>query len=189
MTYDSSLQSNGALKKTVSSEKIFDCEVSPKVKQEELTVKTSNMTTSIKTAKLALPPYTHRRSQSYNIEFQYNKNTLGLQVNIHSHNNNNNNNSSSSSSKIHTSSQSKEMASKQRSVWTPSVVATAADRESMNELEEPPLFQAFFTYFCYTVLRWFGNLRELLRSTGFERRKGAKDNNSDVSGTIPHEKN
>ena len=49
------------------------------------------------------------------------------------------------------------------------------------ELEEPPMLQAFFTYLCYTVLRWFGNLRELLRSVGVERRKGAKDNNSKVS--------
>lgn len=45
-------------------------------------------------------------------------------------------------------------------------------------LEEPPLIQAFFTYFCYTILRWFGNLRELLRKIGLEKRKGAKDNNS-----------
>ena len=52
-------------------------------------------------------------------------------------------------------------------------------------LEEPSLVHIFFTYLCYTVLRWFGNLREFLRKTGIEKRKGAKDNNSDVSWVIP----
>lgn len=46
-----------------------------------------------------------------------------------------------------------------------------------NVLEEPPMIQIFFTYLCYTVLRWFGNLREFLRGVGIEKRKGAKDNN------------
>lgn len=178
MTYDSSLQSNGcASKKTVSTEKMLDCEASPDVKQEEeLPVTTSNAATTAAATKLALPPYTHRRSQSYNIEFQYNKNTLGLQVNFHSGAHSGHRHAK----KSHANSQSREaLPSKQRSVAA--VAAPTAERESMSELEEPPFVQAFLTYFCYTVLRWFGNLRELLRSAGIERRKGAKDNNSDVS--------
>lgn len=46
-------------------------------------------------------------------------------------------------------------------------------------LEEPPLIQAFFTYLCYTMFRWFGNLRELMRKIGLEKKKGSQDNNSE----------
>jgi hypothetical protein len=50
--------------------------------------------------------------------------------------------------------------------------------------EDTPLIQAVFTYICYAVLNVFGWLRDFMRQTGVERRKGAADNNSSVSEMI-----
>ena len=44
--------------------------------------------------------------------------------------------------------------------------------------EDTPLIQAIYTYICYAVLNVFGWLRDFLRKSGIERRKGAQDNNS-----------
>ena len=49
-----------------------------------------------------------------------------------------------------------------------------------DELEEAASLQVFFTYLCYTILDFFGHLREFLRKTGLEKRKGASDINKDV---------
>ena len=55
-------------------------------------------------------------------------------------------------------------------------------RRRVEEPYEPtPFLQTFFTYLCYTILDLFGHLREFLRKYGFEKRQGAKDNNTDVN--------
>lgn len=43
--------------------------------------------------------------------------------------------------------------------------------------EETPLIQAIYTYICYAVLNIFGWIRDFLRSTGIEKRKGNADPN------------
>ena len=55
------------------------------------------------------------------------------------------------------------------------------NKEAQSELEEAATLQVFFTYLCYTILDLFGHLREFLRNTGLEKRKGASDINKDVS--------
>ena len=55
------------------------------------------------------------------------------------------------------------------------------DKDIHSELEEAATLQVFFTYLCYTILDLFGHLREFLRNTGLEKRKGASDTNKDVS--------
>ncbi|CAF1058468.1 unnamed protein product, partial [Brachionus calyciflorus] len=45
--------------------------------------------------------------------------------------------------------------------------------------EQTSTLQIFFTHLCYTILEVFGHLREFLRSYGFEKRKGALDNNTE----------
>ena len=103
---------------------------------------------------------THKRSQSYNFEFKVNKSKYNVNISSSSNNapaNKNNNNK------------------------RPDLIRNKTVRlERKNVLEEAPLMQAFVTYFCYTVLRWFGNLREFLYYTGLAKPKGAKDNNSKV---------
>ncbi len=54
------------------------------------------------------------------------------------------------------------------------------EKEKDLELEEAASIQVFFTYLCYTILDFFGHLREFLRKTGLEKRKGASDINKDV---------
>ena len=44
------------------------------------------------------------------------------------------------------------------------------------KFEEAPLLLSFFTYLSYTILQIFGNIRELLRKVGLDKRKGATDN-------------
>lgn len=101
---------------------------------------------------------THKRSQSYNFEFKVNKSKYN--VNISSSSNN-------------------APANKNNTNKRPDLIRNKTVRlEPKNVLEEAPLMQAFVTYFCYTVLRWFGNLREFLYYTGLAKPKGAKDNNS-----------
>jgi hypothetical protein len=46
--------------------------------------------------------------------------------------------------------------------------------------EETPMIQAIYTYICYAVLNIFGWLRDFLRRSGIEKRKGAVDNNPSV---------
>lgn len=46
--------------------------------------------------------------------------------------------------------------------------------------EETPLIQAIYTYICYAVLNIFGWIRDFMRNSGIERRKGAKDPNPPV---------
>ena len=46
--------------------------------------------------------------------------------------------------------------------------------------EETPLIQAIYTYICYAVLNLFGWMRDFMRDTGIEKRKGAVDPNSSV---------
>ena len=55
------------------------------------------------------------------------------------------------------------------------------EKEIEDELEEAASLQVFFTYLCYTILDLFGHLREFLRKTGLEKRKGASDINKDVT--------
>lgn len=43
--------------------------------------------------------------------------------------------------------------------------------------EETPLIQAIYTYICYAVLNIFGWIRDFMRNSGIEKRKGAKDPN------------
>lgn len=47
--------------------------------------------------------------------------------------------------------------------------------------EETSKLQVFCTHLCYIILEIFGHLRAFLRRYGFEKRKGAVDNNSSVS--------
>lgn len=44
--------------------------------------------------------------------------------------------------------------------------------------EDTPMIQAIYTYICYAVLNLFGWLRDFMRKSGIEKRKGAADNNS-----------
>ena len=57
---------------------------------------------------------------------------------------------------------------------------TTHDKDKENNLEETATLQVFFTYLCYTILDWFGHLREFLRKTGLEKRKGAAELHQDV---------
>ncbi len=50
--------------------------------------------------------------------------------------------------------------------------------------EETPLIQAIYTYICYAVLNLFGWMRDFMRDTGIEKRKGAVDPNSSVFNSI-----
>lgn len=95
---------------------------------------------------------THRRTQSYTFDINYlTKSKLNVNINV---------------------------TQQQQQIRT----GTTKQRVgSYKKLEEPPLLQAFFTYLSYTILRWFGNLRDFLRVTGVEKRKGAKDNNTSVT--------
>lgn len=43
--------------------------------------------------------------------------------------------------------------------------------------EETPFIQAVYTYICYAVLNIFGWMRDFMRNTGIEKRKGAADPN------------
>ena len=43
--------------------------------------------------------------------------------------------------------------------------------------EETPFSQAIYTYVCYAVLNLFGWLRDFLRGSGMESRRGAQENN------------
>ena len=55
------------------------------------------------------------------------------------------------------------------------------DDFNREEYEETPLLQAIFTYICYIVLNIFGYLRDFMRQTGIENRKGTADPNANVS--------
>ncbi len=50
--------------------------------------------------------------------------------------------------------------------------------------EETPLIQAIYTYICYAVLNLFGWMRDFMRDTGLEKRKGAVDPNPSVCSFI-----
>ncbi len=56
-----------------------------------------------------------------------------------------------------------------------------ADKYEEEMFEETPLIQAIYTYICYAVLNIFGWIRDFMRNTGIEKRKGAKDPNPPVS--------
>jgi serine palmitoyltransferase len=43
--------------------------------------------------------------------------------------------------------------------------------------EETPMLQAIYTYICFLILNIFGWLRDLLRQSGLEKRRGACDHN------------
>lgn len=59
--------------------------------------------------------------------------------------------------------------------------ATTKSIEYEDEMfEETPLIQAIYTYICYAVLNIFGWIRDFMRNSGIERRKGAKDPNPPV---------
>jgi hypothetical protein len=49
--------------------------------------------------------------------------------------------------------------------------------QNAEAIEKTPFMQVFLTYLCYFVLEMFGHFREFLRKYGFEKRKGARDNN------------
>ena len=46
--------------------------------------------------------------------------------------------------------------------------------------EDTPLLQAIYTYICYAVLNLFGWMRDFMRRTGLEKRKGTSENNPPV---------
>ena len=54
------------------------------------------------------------------------------------------------------------------------------NQKDFEQYEDTPLLQAIYTYICYIVLNVFGWLRDGLRRTGVEKRKGTADPNPPV---------
>jgi hypothetical protein len=54
------------------------------------------------------------------------------------------------------------------------------NQKDFEQYEDTPLLQAIYTYICYIVLNVFGWLRDALRRTGIEKRKGTADPNPPV---------
>ena len=59
----------------------------------------------------------------------------------------------------------------------PSSKTASTRREVQESFEEAPLWSAIITYIGYLILNVFGWIRDFMRLSGLEEKKGAKDNN------------
>ena len=77
---------------------------------------------------------------------------------------------------------------KTKSCGTPPPIEPANDDRNHlqnEEFEETPLYAAILTYLSYSILCLFGWLRDFMRQSGIEKKRGAVDPNASLVRTCP----